>query len=188
MKRFFLLSIIATQALGVPAFADDLKGMAVVDMAACVEKYHKSAKEKERLEVLAKEKSTPLQQQRQDIETLGTKLRTLDSRMNDTSFSNSQRTEAREEFERVFKEMRSKQTDLQTALQKVQEEMGAAQDAMAEGILGEIRTVVKELAEAQGLGIVYDRSFLPRSNKAAVYVGPKVIDLTDEVVKKLNGE
>lgn len=166
----------------------ELKGLVVVDIASCVDQYRKTASERERLEALSKEKSSPLEQERQDIEAMGGKLKTLDSRMNDTSFSKEQREEARSELERVFKEMRVKQEGLKKSVEKVQTEMVAAQDAMAEGILSEVRAVVQQIASEKSLGIVYDKSFLPKSNKAIVYISPRVIDLTDEVIKVLNSK
>ena len=51
----------------------ELKGLVVVDIASCVDQYRKTASERERLEALSKEKSSPLEQERQDIEAMGGK-------------------------------------------------------------------------------------------------------------------
>ncbi|MEQ1839282.1 MAG: hypothetical protein ABL994_02635, partial [Verrucomicrobiales bacterium] len=42
------------------------------------------------------------------------------------------------------------------------------------------------IVEAQGLDLVFDKSFLPKANKAILYTSSNVKDLTVEIVKTLN--
>jgi len=42
------------------------------------------------------------------------------------------------------------------------------------------------LVQAQGLDLIFDKSFLPKANKAILYTSEKVKDLTGEVVASLN--
>jgi Skp family chaperone for outer membrane proteins len=53
-------------------------------------------------------------------------------------------------------------------------------------LVEEIKKTVDTIVEAQGLDLVFDKSFLPKANKAILYTSSKVKDLTAEVVSTLN--
>ncbi len=61
-----------------------------------------------------------------------------------------------------------------------------ARSEMEATLVGEIKTTVDSIVQAQGLDLIFDKSFLPKANKAILYTSEKVKDLTDEVVAALN--
>ena len=51
---------------------------------------------------------------------------------------------------------------------------------------GDPPALLRDFAGAQGLDLVFDKSFLPKANKAILYTSPNVKDLTSEVIASLN--
>jgi Skp family chaperone for outer membrane proteins len=52
--------------------------------------------------------------------------------------------------------------------------------------VGEIKDAVNAIVEAEGHDLVFDKSFLPKANKAILYTSENVVDLTEGVVSALN--
>jgi Skp family chaperone for outer membrane proteins len=61
-----------------------------------------------------------------------------------------------------------------------------ARSDMEATLVGEIKEAVNAIVETQGHDLVFDKSFLPKANKAILYTSSNVVDLTDEVVAALN--
>jgi Skp family chaperone for outer membrane proteins len=61
-----------------------------------------------------------------------------------------------------------------------------ARQEMEATLVEEIKKTVDTIVQAQGLDLVFDKSFLPKANKAILYTSANVKDLTVEVVSTLN--
>ena len=61
-----------------------------------------------------------------------------------------------------------------------------ARGEMEKALVGEIKATVNSIVEAQGLDLVFDKSFLPKANKVILYTSDKVKDITADVIASLN--
>ena len=61
-----------------------------------------------------------------------------------------------------------------------------ARQEMEATLVDEIKKTVDGIVQAQGLDLVFDKSFLPKANKAILYTSAKVMDLTTDVIAALN--
>ncbi len=187
MKLKSLLSILSVfgLAVGFSANAQDLK-VAVVDMQESLNQYYKTAIEVEKINDLAKEKRANLDERTADFQSLTAKMNELDKIVRDTAIAEAKRQEALAEMQRVAQERQTKAKEISDAQRKYQAEVLQARQAMEVALVEEIRDVLNGMSEAGGYDIVHDKSFLPKANKAIVYVSAKVPDLTAELVASLN--
>ncbi|MDA7672892.1 OmpH family outer membrane protein [Verrucomicrobiales bacterium] len=160
--------------------------IAVVDMQEALNNYYKTAIEVEKINGLAKEKRANLDERTADFQALTSKMAELDKIVRDTSRAEASRQESLAEMQRVGQERQTKAKEISDAQRKYQGEVLQARQAMEVALVEEIRSVLNGMATAGGYDLVHDKSFLPKANKAIVFVSANVPDLTAELVATLN--
>lgn len=187
MKRTLsplLASLLMPLAL-VPAEAQELK-FAVVDMQEALNQYYKTEIEVKEINDLADEKRKNLDERQAAYQQMTNKMAELDTVYKDTALAESKRKDALEKLQALFQERNAKAKEISDAQRKASNEVLSARQEMEAKLVDEIKKTVDSIVEAQGLDLVFDKSFLPKANKAILYTSAKVKDLTAEVVAALN--
>ena len=110
----------------------------------------------------------------------------LDTVYKDTTLAEKKRQEALEKLQALFQERNAKGKEISDAQRKASAEVMTARQEMEATLVEEIKATVNKIVEAQGYDLVFDKSFLPKANKAILYTSANVKDLTEEVVASLN--
>ncbi len=110
----------------------------------------------------------------------------LDKIVRDTLLNEDKRKEAMEKLQALAQERQQKGSEIADAQRKASSEVMTARSEMEATLVGEIKEAVNAIVEAQGHDLVFDKSFLPKANKAILYTSENVVDLTEEVVGALN--
>ena len=188
----FLLAAFAVAQLSAgglsSANAQDGAGLkiGVIDMQECLTKYYRTAQETLKLNEVAKEKRKELDERNADFMKLNKLLADEDKKRRETSLPQEVRQAADAKVNELLQERNAKQNEIQEFQRRIQAEMMGQRQAMEATLVEEAKDTVAAVAEAEGLDMVHDKSFLPRANKAIVYLSPKVKDITEAVVAKLN--
>lgn len=184
-----VFSILAVTALGFgsAASAQDLK-IAVVDMQRALNDFYKTDIEVEKINDLAEEKRKNLDERQAAYQQMTNQMAELDKTVRDTAIAEGTRKEAMEKLQALAQERSAKGKEVSDAQRKASEEIMAARQEMEATLVAEIKESVNAIVETQGHDLVFDKSFLPKANKAILYTSSKVTDLTDEVVSALNAD
>lgn len=165
--------------------AQELK-IAVVDMQEALNQYYKTEIQVKQINELADEKRKNLDERQAAYQQMTTQMSELDTVYRDTSLAEAKRKEAMEKLQALFEERNAKGKEIADAQRKASAEVMTARQEMEATLVSEIKSTVDAIVEAQGLDLVFDKSFLPKANKAILYTSSNVKDLTEEIVKTLN--
>ncbi len=185
LPSFLCVLTIAASAFGFNANAEELK-IAVVDMQEALNKFYKTDVEVEKINAMAEEKRRSLDEFQAAYQQMTTKMAELDKTARDTLLDESVRTDALEQLQALAQERAVKGQEIADAQRKASAEVMQARTEMESTLVGEIKGIVNSVVESRGLDLVFDKSFLPKANKAIVYTSADVKDLTEEVVSILN--
>lgn len=158
----------------------------VIDMQECLTKYYRTDQETSKLNEIAKEKRKELDERNADFMSLNKLLADQDKIYQATELPAEKRNAAAARMQELLQERAAKQNEIQEFQRRIQSDMMNLRTEMESTLVDEAKKSVTEIAEAEGLDIVHDRSFLPRANKAIVFISPKVKDITEAVIGKLN--
>lgn len=189
MKRSFFSFLLLGVMLGgfsAPAAKAQAINIGVIDMQECLNQYYKTKVEVEGVNVIAKEKQTELDAKRQDYEALTKKATDLDKKARDTAISQEQRQAAFNDLQGIMQERIAKGREIAEAERRAQQEIIDARQKMEQTLVASIRIVVEAQSKAQGLDLVFDKSFLPKANKVILFTSEKVTDLTAGIIAELN--
>lgn len=181
------LSVIAAAILstGVNATAQELK-IAVVDMQSALNDYYKTDLEVKKINDLAEEKRKNLDERQAAYQQMTNQMAELDKTVRDTSLAEGARKEAMEKLQALAQERAAKGKEIADAQRKASSEVMEARQEMEATLVKEIKASVDAIVEAKGFDLVFDKSFLPKANKAILYTSANVPDVTVEVVSSLN--
>ncbi len=168
-----------------PAQAQEIK-IAVVDMQEALNKYYKTEIQVKEINELADEKRKNLDERQAAYQQMTSQMSELDTVYKDTSLAESKRKEALEKLQALFQERNAKGKEISDAQRKASAEVMTARQEMEATLVDEIKKTVDGIVQAQGLDLVFDKSFLPKANKAILYTSAKVKDLTTDVIAALN--
>ncbi|MDF1860651.1 MAG: OmpH family outer membrane protein [Verrucomicrobiales bacterium] len=185
LPTFLCVSAIALSAFGMNASAQGLK-IAVVDMQDALNRYYKTDIEVEKINAMADEKRKNIDERQAAYQQMTTKMADLDKTVRDTTLAEGTRKEAMEQLQALAQERAVKGKEIQDAQRKASAEVMEARSGMEKTLVDEIKAAVNVIVETQGHDLVFDKSFLPKANKAILYTSKNVLDLTEEVVATLN--
>jgi Skp family chaperone for outer membrane proteins len=185
LPTFLCLVAFALCSAGTNASAQGIK-IAVVDMQEALNLYYKTEKEVEKINAMADEKRKNIDERQAAYQQMTTKMAELDKTVRDTTLAEATRKKAMEELQALAQERAAKGKEIADAQRKAQAEVLQARSDMEATLVGEIKEAVNAIVETQGHDLVFDKSFLPKANKAILYTSSNVVDLTDEVVAALN--
>jgi Skp family chaperone for outer membrane proteins len=183
----FLLVSLALPFAGVSvsANAQEIK-IAVVDMQEALNKYYKTEIQVKEINELADEKRKNLDERQASYQQMTNQMSELDAVYKDTSLAESKRKEALEKLQALFQERNAKGKEISDAQRKASAEVMTARQEMEATLVDEIKKTVDGIVQAQGLDLVFDKSFLPKANQAILYTSAKVMDITTDVIAALN--
>lgn len=189
MKLFPCL-LVAASLSGVlgnvtPVCAQELK-LAVVDMQEALNLYYKTEVEVEKINALAEEKRKNLDERQAAYQQMTNQLTEMDTIVRDTARDEKVRQETMEKLQALAQERAVKGKEIADAQRKASQEVLTARSEMEGTLVEEIKAAVKAIMDAQGLDLIFDKSFLPKANKAILFTSPNVKDLTAETVAALN--
>lgn len=185
LPTFLCLAALAICSIGNNASAQGIK-IAVVDMQDALNQYHKTEKEVEKINAMADEKRKNIDERQAAYQQMTTKMAELDKTVRDTTLAEDTRKKAMEELQALAQERAAKGKEIADAQRKAQSEVMQARSDMEATLVTEIKEAVNAIVETQGHDLVFDKSFLPKANKAILYTSSNVVDLTEEVVAALN--
>jgi outer membrane protein len=178
--------LIALAFLGAaPLSAQEIK-IAVVDMQEALNQYYKTDIQVKQINDLADEKRKNLDERQAAYQQMTNQMVELDTVYKDTALSEAKRKEALTKLQSLFQEREAKAKEIADAQRKAAAEIQTARQEMEATLVGEIKKTVDTIVQSQGLDLVFDKSFLPKANKAILYTSANVKDLTAEVVSTLN--
>lgn len=160
--------------------------IAVVDMQEALNKYYKTDIEVGKINAMADEKRKNLDERQAAYQQMTSQMVELDNTVRDTLLDEGKRKEALEELQALAKERDAKGKEIADAQRKASAEVMTARSEMEATLVSEIKESVTAIVEAQGLDLVFDKSFLPKANKAILYTSANVTDLTEEIIASLN--
>lgn len=160
--------------------------IAVVDMQDALDRYYKTEIEVGKINAMADEKRKNIDERQAAYQQMTEKAVELDKTARDTLLAEQKRKDAIEELQALMQEREAKAKEIQDAQRKASSEVMQARQEMEQTLIGEIKDSVNAIAEAEGHDLVFDKSFLPKANKAILYISENVVDLTEAVVSSLN--
>jgi len=167
------------------ASAQDIK-IAVVDMQNALNQYYKTEVEVKKINELADEKRANLDERQAVYQKMTSEMAELDKVFRDTSLAEEKRKGAMEKLQALAAERQAKAKEIADAQRKAASEVNTARTEMEATLVSDIKATVDTIVESQGFDLVFDKSFLPKANKAILYTSDKVADLTADVVGTLN--
>ncbi|MEM6915216.1 MAG: OmpH family outer membrane protein [Verrucomicrobiota bacterium] len=185
LPKLFCLSALLLAGFGMQATAQGLN-IAVVDMQDALNRYYKTEIEVEKINSMAEEKRKNIDERQAAYQMMTNQMTELDKTVRDTIIAEEKRKEAMEKLQALAQERANKGKEIADAQRKAQAEVMTARSEMESTLVGEIKDTVNAIVEAQGHDLVFDKSFLPKANKAILYTSDNVVDLTEEVVSALN--
>ena len=90
-----------------------------------------------------------------------------------------------DERQAAYQQMMNQMAELDAVYKDVSLAESKRKEAL-EKLVDEIKKTVDGIVQAQGLDLVFDKSFLPKANKAILYTSANVKDLTADVIAALN--
>ncbi|MEM7699699.1 MAG: OmpH family outer membrane protein [Verrucomicrobiota bacterium] len=160
--------------------------IAVVDVQEALNQYYKTEQQVEKINERAEELRVNIDERQAAYQQMTAKMAELDAKVRDTLLSEQVREEALEELQALAQERQAKAKEIADAQRQAQTEILEARQEMERTLVTEIRETVNAIAAAKEIDLIFDKSFLPKANKAIIYTSDKVVDLTEEIIATLN--
>jgi Skp family chaperone for outer membrane proteins len=79
-------------------------------------------------------------------------------------------------------ELRQRQRELRTAVQKAQRELQTQERELTKSVLAELKTIVEAISKEDGFDLVFEQA----ASQVILYSRFKMIDITDKVISRYN--
>ena len=186
VKRSALTVIAAVFTLAASSvYAQDTK-IALVDMQQALNDYNRTKVEVDKINAFGEEKPKALDEKKAALKQITDKMVELQKTAADSALDEAPRKAAAEQFQALAKERYAKLKEIADDERKASQELLKARQEMEAALVADIRGVMEQLAKSQSVDLIFDKSFLPKANKAIIYSSANVIDLTGEIVGVLN--
>lgn len=186
MKHLFSIPFVSIICSFTLTHAQNLK-IAVVDMEAALKEYHRTAEEVEKINNLGEIKIRNIDERKAVYEKMTSDMVRLDRQATSKELSEEKKREAYGQLQEMARARNAKANEIGDAERAANQELFEARQKMEAMLLGEIKAAVQQIVAAKGYDMVFDKSFLPKASKSIVYISPRVPDVTDEVINRLNG-
>ncbi len=184
-RSILTLIAVALSFTGAFAAGQEIK-IAVVDMQQALNDYNRTKQEVDKINAFSEEKTKELDEKKASLKQITDKMVELQKTATDTSLAEDMRKSAAEEFQGLSRERNAKIKEIADDERKAAQELLKARQEMEAALVTDIQGVMKQLAESKGIDLVFDKSFLPKANKAIIFTSDNVVDLTAEIVGILN--
>ncbi len=162
--------------------------VAVIDIQEVLNDYYKTKIEIDKLNALVDSREEKIKETGEVWKKKLAKLGELRKKLDDSALSKSVKEKVAVEFKELATEAAAKEKELLYFRKKASVEISTARAEMERILLSEIKTEMKEVIEASGIDIVFDKSFLPKANKAIIFTSKRVVDLSAKLVDSLNAK
>ena len=160
--------------------------VAVVDMQHVLNEYYKTKVETGKLNILIERRQKKITEliegQKERIENMGV----LKKKLDDTAVAKSAKKNTAKAYELQMKVIATRGQELKYHRQKASVEIATAQAEMEKILLVEIKKEMKAVIAANGVDLVFDKSFLPKASKAIIHTSAKINDLSERIITSLN--
>lgn len=165
--------------------AQDIK-IALVDVQMVLNKYKRTQVEVDKINKFYENRQTEIKAKRDDAQKIVDKAKVASGKAQDSSFSQAIRQESAVEYQSLLTDFSEASKTISDTQRKSSQEIIKARQEMEATLVQDMRTVMKQIAESDGIDLIFDKSFLPKANKAIIYQSDNVIDLTDRIIETLN--
>jgi len=162
--------------------------VAVIDMQEVLNEYFKTKIQVEKLNALVDRRQKKIEELGEVLKPKVVELGELRKKMGDEALSKESRKKVAEEFEALVKEASVIEKERLYRSQKASVEITTARSEMEKILLAEIKIEMKAVIESHGIDLVFDKSFLPKANKAIMNTSERVNDLSKKVIDSLNAK
>lgn len=187
VKRLILPVVAAVFAIAAsPSLQAQNPTIAVVDMQKALNDYNRTKTLVDKINALGEEKSKLLDEKKAKLKKITDQMVAKQKIASDSALNEATRKKAAEEFQGMAKERNGILKEIADDERKASQELLKARQEMEAALVTDIRGVMNQLAESKGIDLIFDKSFLPKANKAIIYTSGKVVDMTDEITGILN--
>lgn len=186
VKNSILSAIAAVLTIAASsANAQDIK-IAVVDMQKALNDYNRTKIEVDKINAFGEEKTKALDEKKAALKQITDQMIEHQKTASDSSLAEDARKAAAEKFQALAKERNAKLKEIADDERKASQELLKARQEMEAALVADIKGVMEKLAASKSVDLIFDKSFLPKANKAIIYTSANVVDLTGEIVGILN--
>ena len=158
----------------------------VVDMQEVLNGYYKTKIEIKKLNALIDRRQDKIKELAAEQKERIKKLGELKKKLDDTAVAKSAKKEVVKEFEKLAKVVAVRGQEIRYRQRKASVEIATARSEMESILLAEIKKEMKAVIAANGVDLVFDKSFLPKASKSIIYTSGRVNDLSQKIVASLN--
>ena len=160
--------------------------IAVVDMQQALTDYNRTKKEVDAINEFGEAKNKGLDEKKADLKKITDQMLDLQKIAAETANGEDKRKKAAEDFQKLARERNAKLKEIADDERKLAEEILKMRQEMEATLVEDIRKVMTNMAQTQGIDLIFDKSFLPKANKAIIFLSDNVTDLTKAIVDELN--
>ncbi len=160
--------------------------IAVVDMQQALNDYNRTKTEVDKINAYGEQKGEELDAKKAVLKQLTDKMVEEQKIATDPANNEATRKAAAEKLQELGKERNVKLKEIAEDERKASQELMKLRQEMEKALVADIQNVMNQLAEAKKIDLIFDKSFLPKANKAIIYTSGNVVDLTAEIIGVLN--
>ncbi|MDF1810991.1 MAG: OmpH family outer membrane protein [Verrucomicrobiales bacterium] len=185
MKCIVLLLAVLTLGSSSVVFGQNLN-IAVIDMQQALKDYYRTSEEVEKINALGEEKIRNIDERKAVYEKMTSDMVKLDKQARASELSDEKKREIYAQLQEAARARNAKANEIGDAERKASQQLYDARQQMELALMEEIKLVVQQVVTQKGVDMVFDKSYLPKASKVILYTSPKVTDLTNEVIARLN--
>ncbi|MDF1753877.1 MAG: OmpH family outer membrane protein [Verrucomicrobiales bacterium] len=160
--------------------------IAVIDMEQALRDYYRTKEEVALINQLGEEKIRNIDERKAVYEKMTSDMVKLDKTVRSPDLSDEKRAEIYAQLQEMARARNAKATEIGDAERKATRELYDARQEMELKLMAEIKVVMQTVVTEKNFDLIFDKSFLPKASKSIVYTSPRVADLTNEVIARLN--
>lgn len=184
----YLLPVIAMGALAFNAASAELT-VVTVSMQKLFDGYYKSTEANERLESIREQAVAEAQEKEQELQDMAEQIRSMQEELQNPVLSDDSKAEKQAELQGVAEEGRRKQAEFQQWQQQTMGNLNQRSQEIRNTLIDEIVKVVNDIAlKDYSADLVFDTSDILGSGVPTVLYADTDLDVTDQVMIKLNAD
>jgi len=184
----YLLPVLAMGALAFNAASAEMT-VVTVSMQKLFDGYYKSAEANSRLESIREQAVAEAQEKEKELQAMAEEIRTMQEDLQNPVLSEDSRAEKQGELEAKAGEGRRKQQEFQQWQQQTMANLNERSQEIRNSLIEEIVKIVNDVAlKDYSADLVFDTSDIIGSGVPTVLYADSDLDITDEVMKKLNAD
>lgn len=180
-----LLTLLAIASFGTASARAELV-ILTISVNKAAEQFYKVQDFLAELQTTQEQAQERVQSINEEGKTLEQEYKELAEQANSDILTEEARNDAKQDAGVKYQEIQQKQNELRQFAENVQRQMGARQSTQMSLFTKEIMEVVTEVSKERDASLVLDTSGASQNGMPAVISFDESIDITDEVVKRIN--